>query len=202
MRRGAAALLLLACEAGCSRADEHEVDGRALNSDTSAVALVDEAFGSSLSIVTDRSPAVLHGDFNGDGVDDLIAVARARPRSDPLALPRGVRVVRPWSGGDGAAVREDLSRGADVTLAIVHGSGTAAAPSPFLLHDPDSISILDTGAARDAFVVGRAEVASLNAEVGARAQGDVYVLPTEAGINTFVYWDGSTYRAYQPLEYP
>jgi hypothetical protein len=198
-RSGAALVLLACCGGACSGTEEggSEVDVSTLTA--APVAAVAEVFGPGISVSSDRSPAVFHGDFNGDGLGDLIAFARTG--GGTISLPEGVRVLRPWSGREDPAP-EHLSRGVDLTLVVVHGSPGAGTGDGFLLYDPDAASILDTRAARGTFVTDRAGASTLNAEVAGLARGDVLVLPTEAGIDTFVYWDGSTYRAFQPLEYP
>jgi hypothetical protein len=50
---------------GLSLLPLHGSDGRVATSAVAAETQVEAAFGSSLAIVGDRSPAVLHGDFNG-----------------------------------------------------------------------------------------------------------------------------------------
>ena len=198
-RRAAITLALAGWGAACSSAVDSGDDANAALFTASPDAALTEAFGPAISLAQDRSPAAFHGDFNGDGYADLIAFARAEGSGD--ATPAGVRVLRPWTAS-GEPPPAGLSAGADVMLAIVHGSPGGESREAFLLHDPDTPSILDTRAAREAFVVDRGSASTLNPEIARRAGGDILVLPTEAGIDTFLYWDGSTYRAYQPLEYP
>ena len=190
MRRAFALLLLVLCATpGCAGSDASGDGGAAAAA--SPEARIARVFGSTVRIAAEHAPAVFRGDFDGDGVGDLLVLVRVSEGARRLA--RDVRVVRPWPGAD-----EDASGGDRLGLAVVHGG---AAPG-FLLFDPNLVSILDTSAAREAFVADKAEASSWDAEVRERARGDVFVLPTEAGIDTFVYWDGATYRAYQPLELP
>lgn len=198
--RTTALLLVLSGTLGCSGASE-EVDGdRAETPPDSAAGAIAATFGPGVSLYADGATAEFHGDFNGDGTADLLAVTEVTRGTEPL--PEGVLILQPWSGGEGSGYSRAPSSDAAMSLAIVHGPGASDAGGAFLLYDPDPISILATGAAREAFVASRAEVAALDAEMGRLARGDVFVLPTEAGIDTFIYWDGSTYRAYQPLDYP
>jgi hypothetical protein len=147
--------------------------------------------------LADRSPNVLHGDFNGDGVPDLLAVVVVRN----ARLDDRVRVVQPWPVYEGAATTESVEEGAEVALAVVHGDPAGAADAMFLLHDPNPISILDTHAGRQLEVIGRDELAD-HYRLADRARGDLIVVPTEAGIDTYVYWDGTTYRTFAPVEIP
>jgi hypothetical protein len=200
VRRSAALLLLPVCwSAGCSEAGETASHDNAAALAASPGAALADAFGPAISLAQDRSPAVFHGDFNGDGRADMVAFVRAE-RSHG-AMPGDVQVLRPWSRS-GEDLPGDLTPGADVMLAIVHGSTDTGSGAGFLLYDPESASILDAEAARKAFVVDRGGASGLDDELGRLARGDVLVIPTEAGIDTFLYWDGSTYRALQPLEYP
>jgi hypothetical protein len=138
--------------------------------------------------LADRSPNLLHGDFDGDGTPDLLAV---------------VRVVRPWPVYYAGTAVDDVSRGAEVGFAIIHGTPAGRPPEVYLLHDPNPVSILDTQAARALRVVPRAELAAPGEpELARAAHGDVIVVPTEAGIDTYLYWDGSTYRSLEPDEEP
>ena len=42
----------------------------------------------------------------------------------------------------------------------------------------------------------------IQASLPARHTGDLIVLPTEAGIDTYIYWDQTKYRLYVPTETP
>lgn len=41
-----------------------------------------------------------------------------------------------------------------------------------------------------------------SAEVGEMVKGDALAIPTEAGIDIFLYWDGGEFVLHQPLELP
>lgn len=200
MRPGTVALLLGVSGAlACSGAAENSDGDAAATQPDSAAGAITATFGPGVSLYRGGPPAEFHGDFNGDGADDLLAVTEVTRGTEPL--PEGVLVLQPWSGAESRAYSRTPSHEAAMSLAIVHGA-SASNGGAFLLYDPAPISILATEAAREAFVASRSEVASLDTEMGRLARGDVFVLPTEAGIDTFIYWDGSTYRAYQPLVYP
>jgi hypothetical protein len=143
--------------------------------------------------LADRSPNLLRGDFDGDGVADLVAVVRVG--AGPF--PAHVRVTQPWP--EYGEWEEDGAR-QEVALAVIHGA-PGRAGDVHLLRDPNPISILDAGAAHHLAVIPRAEAAALDAEL-ARARGDVIVIPTEAGIDTYLFWDGSAYVHHAPLEIP
>jgi hypothetical protein len=182
-----AVVLVCCCAIACSRpADEAPLSWRP------------GMLGPSV-VLADRSPNQLSGDFNGDGLTDLLAVVVVRSPE----LARDVRVVRPWQREAAPAPADDVATGAQVSLAIIHGAGDGRATGAYLLHDPESVSILDTGAGRELAVIPRSALTPREGlEVPDRGRGDMIVVPTEAGIDTYIYWDGSTYRSLVPREVP
>ncbi|WP_347332947.1 hypothetical protein [Marinimicrobium locisalis] len=91
-------------------------------------------------------------------------------------------------------------------LIIEHGSGDAESKAEgFLLYDPNEVSVLATDAATE---LTSTEVEALPgkgaklAELPQEFTGEVLILPTEAGIDTYIYWTGKTYRILEPLEVP
>lgn len=186
----ARAILLVAtiCSGACAEPPAEDAGSE------SPQEIVERALGAGASLAPDRSPNALHGDFNGDRAPDLLALVAARTVGDDL--PPGVRVVRPWPLAEGVTPSVP-SRGAHVVLAVIHGA--AGQGGAFILHDPNPISILDADAAGELFVARHEELSTFDEpDLASRARGDVLVLPTEAGEDTFVYWDGSTYRVWAP----
>jgi hypothetical protein len=181
------------------RAEPEVVPGAAPVRGQPGVQWVPGMLGSGVALA-DRTPNLLRGDFDGDGIPDLLAVVAVRGQQ----LNPEVRVVRPWPDYDGdAPAGDDVTQGAEVGLAIIHGTPAARPAGVYLLHDPNPVSILDTQAARALRVVPRAELAAPGEpELARSARGDVIVVPTEAGIDTYLYWDGSTYRSLEPDEEP
>jgi hypothetical protein len=194
-----ALLLFLSGAHACSGTGERSEDSVASMPRDSVADAIASAFGTTVSMRQNGGPGTYHGDFNADGLEDLLVVVEVTRGTDPL--PDGVRVLQPWPGG-GQTLRVHESTEGAMSLAVLHGAVPRERGEAFLLYDPEPISILATDAAREAFVAASSEVASLNAEMGRLTNGDVFVLPTEAGIDTFIYWSGSTYRAFQPLESP
>lgn len=143
-------------------------------------------------------------DLNGDGVTDqatLISyssVGKERTQDYELASA--------WPYYSDGAPPSDPSDGGPVVLIIEHGtSGTLQKPEDFLLYDSNEESVLATDAATN---LTSTEVHALPEE-GAELEelpqtftGEVLILPTEAGVDTFVYWTGETYKVFEPLEMP
>lgn len=155
--------------------------------------------GNSGSLAQDHSPNILHGDFDGDGAPDLLAVVTVRGMAGDL--PAGVHLVLPWPPNAEVVPSDNLAQGSRVGLLVIPAAGNAT--EAYLLHDANPISILDTEAALELSVVPHSELSALEEpELENRARGDVIVVPTEAGIDTYLYWDGSTYRSFEPAEEP
>jgi hypothetical protein len=160
---------------------------------------VESALGFKPELATDRAVSELRADFNGDGAEDRLLVVKSS--SMPGEAPANIRVVRPWplekdesAGG--------LSHGASVNLVIVDGK-SAAAPRAVVLHDDNSVSLLDAPAAAELKVIKRTDLGALDEPAFVQAaRGDVLAVPTEAGIDTYIYWDGSTYKLYAPADAP
>lgn len=195
---------------GCATAAEPTTpDGREVDADgqgSMSSGLLVEAFGG-FAASADNAPArKLSGDFNADGqLDRLIWL---NVHDSKYQLPVDTSIVRPWTDEGVDQTSRSFEPGAKRGLGIVHCQpGTVdecKLQRAFVVHDPDPISILDTEAATELLVTSQAALAEEEgvSEIIERARGDVIVVPTEAGIDTYLYWDGQTYRAYEPLEMP
>jgi hypothetical protein len=158
-------------------------------------------FGPGIEPAADRSPYYLTGDFNGDTREDLLVVVRLNSVN---SLPKEVRVLNPW--GYEAKDSPKVSR---LALAIVHGSAEGwDTPSPlgrFLLMDSEYFSTPTWEESREAplsLKKRRSARSRGRAMLPRMAKGDAVSLGTEAGIDIILYWDGKTYRIYQPEEEP
>jgi len=40
------------------------------------------------------------------------------------------------------------------------------------------------------------------AGLSSKAKGDIILIPAEAGIDSFIYWDGLTYQLYEVIDIP
>ena len=151
------------------------------------------------ALVVDRNNT-FKADLNGDNSEDTVFVVNS------LSLGKGkldkFTVVCPWPYyGEGVSPNSLLS-GSKISLVISLSSQNSAVHD-FILHDSNSPSVLDTEAARELSV---SKVSALDAEVKGellkRTKGELIVVPTEAGIDTYIYWDGKTFVVYEPSEAP
>ncbi|WP_027328941.1 hypothetical protein [Marinimicrobium agarilyticum] len=143
-------------------------------------------------------------DLNGDGITDQ-AMLIPYSAMDEDRIQR-YQPVSAWPYYSDDAPPSDPADGGPVVLVIEHGEkGTQQKPEDFLLYDPNEVSVLATDAAKILTSTGVNALPKAGATLAELPQpftGDVLVLPTEAGIDTFVYWTGETYRVFEPLEMP
>ncbi len=134
-------------------------------------------------------------DFNGDGLSDTIYYTDVV--SDTSGSP-SVNLIQPWPKID------DQKQGAKTAIVIIHGSSSLSEDSlPVVIHDKNDISVLDTSAMLQSEVIKNEMIVQLQEpELSARAKGDIVLIPTEAGIDSFIYWDGSSYQLYEVIDMP
>jgi hypothetical protein len=158
-------------------------------------------FGPDIEPAADHSPYYLTGDFNGDTREDLLVLVRLKSVN---SLPKEVRVLNPWG-----YETKDSPKASTLALAIVHGSAEGwDSPSPlgrFLLVDSEYFSTPTWQESQEAplsLKKRRRTNSRVRATQPKMAKGDAVSLGTEAGIDITLYWDGKTYRIYQPQEEP
>jgi hypothetical protein len=140
-------------------------------------------------------------DFNDDGLSDTIYYTDV---VGDISVFSSVHLVQPWLKMD------DQKQGAKTAIVIIHGSSSLAEGSlpavgllPTVIHDKNDISVLDTSAMLQSEVIKKEMIIQLEEpELSARAKGDIVLIPTEAGIDSFIYWDGSSYQLYEVIDMP
>jgi len=166
--------------------------------------LIKEKFGPNVTVVSDIKPAEFKGDFNGDGFQDLAVLVSPKGKRSELAA--GVNVVV-TSEGPATLPATAVLNGKN-SLAILHGSATGLKDSPpnalYLIYDFAWVGwngaetgglILLPKAKQKRDKAGYAAISAENYVSMPKANiGDALVVPTEAGINTLLYWDGKKYR--------
>jgi hypothetical protein len=197
MRFGVFVITAICVLSACGSPDPHLPTATA---QAAAAPGIDSVLGFKPELASERSVSELRGDFNGDGVEDHLLVVKSA--SMPKQAPQQVKVVRPWPLEQGETAG-DLAHGASVNFVIIHGKDTAPASRVVVLHDDNSVSLLDAPGAAELQVVKRAKLTELEEPALAQAaKGDVLSVPTPAGIDTYIYWDGSTYKLFAPVEAP
>lgn len=138
----------------------------------------------------------MDGDFNGDGKPDKLYLIETAAVSGL----KNVSAKMAWTYyGEGDAP-VDLSKAGPYALVVVEGPDQS---NVHLLYDPNEISILAALAASEMFVVKKSDKTNQAwIDLEGAASGDVLVIPTEAGIDTYFGWNGNEYISFELLEMP
>lgn len=136
-------------------------------------------------------------DINGDAQPDTVNVVTIS--KSMTNLPSSVTLITPWESNENEVKKpHSLAEGSLNNVFVTFDSS-----KQFLVHDVNDISLLDTEAASEISVASKSSLAELElSELSERAKGDVIVIPTEAGIDIYLYWNGSTFQTYEPIESP
>lgn len=191
------AATLASAPANSVRADE--------NQSATVIKALQASFGPALEAAAEFNPFYLTGDFNGDGMQDLLVLVRIKLKRSQL--PKDVRVANPFYNDPsyGPAYPDDPAAKARRGFAIIHGSKPGwNAPSPlakFLLvgESPIRVMFMDvdpktsmekSNGLMEVIKKGSKRYRDLH---GPSAKGDMINLPT-GGAASFLYWNGKAYR--------
>lgn len=166
------------------------------------------SFGPALEPLTGFKPFYLTGDFNGDGMQDLLVVVRIKLRRSEL--PKDVRVLNPFYNDPayGAAYPSDPAAKPTLAFAIIHGTKagwkTSESTGKFLLVGESPILVMEQD--REKYVASNGMDPNNGMKLmrkrskprkgewpPAAAKGDSIYLPT-SGSDSILYWNGKTYR--------
>ena len=141
-------------------------------------------------------PSFVSGDFNSDGyTDTAVLIKPAKNIKNKVKFT----VIEPWRKSGGK-----IANRYHTSLAIIHGSANGFKNSKakvFVLLD--STGVLETPSF-ELIVKKQTEkdFKEHSALLPIKTKSDFLILPTEAGIDTYVYWDKNTYKLYEPEEEP
>jgi hypothetical protein len=125
-------------------------------------------------------------DVNGDGIKDNIKLIKN--------LKKGCVVKKafsPWT--DGTEKKDITLRSSAIIIATKN--------KMHILYDDENPSILDTSAIDKITTVPRSIISKEVSDLKA-AKGDVIIIPTESGIDSYLYWNGNRYQSLFPNEEP
>jgi hypothetical protein len=123
-------------------------------------------------------------DFNADGLIDYIYYVDVTENIETISNNISLDIVQPWLKMD------DQKKGSEIGVIIIHGGDVL----PSLIHDKNDISVLDASAMLQSKVIKKDKIKFIEeAELISKAKGDIILIPTEASIDSFIYWDGLTY---------
>jgi hypothetical protein len=157
------------------------------------------SFGSAVLAVTGFKPFYLTGDFNGDGMQDIVIVVRIKERR--TALPKDVRLINPFDSGPKVTFPSNPAAENKLALAIIHSWKTPQTAAKFLLLGEAPILVFvydrtsDPESAKDLMeLMSKRGKRRRGQTFPATAKGDVILLGTEVGGDSPLYWNGKTYR--------
>ena len=141
-------------------------------------------------------PSFKLGDFNGDGLQDIAVLFI--PSSKPKETTQ-LKVTMPWMYPTTKksnkyhkslvifqkSKKEWLSKKTKI-YAMLDITGVLETPSFKLLTSKKS----------------DADYKQHTSMLPVKTDNDLIILPTEAGIDTYIYWDKNTYKLYEPEEMP
>ena len=134
-------------------------------------------------------------DIDGDQKTDVVETVTLKKGIH--GVPASVAVASPWEPTS-TEEESQSQKGSHNNIFVTFGNS-----KQFLIHDRNEFSILDTEAAEEIHVVAHETLKELDfPDLLEQAKGDVIVIPTEAGIDTYLYWDGISFQSYEPMELP
>src|SRR4030095_347113 len=153
--------------------------------------------------VTAFKPHYLTGDFECDGMQDIVIVVRIKEQRS--ALPKDVRLLNPFYSSPKVTFPQNPAAETKLALAIIHGCKTPQTAAKFLLIGEAPVLVFDN--ARRSDPDSSKDLLELMSKRGKRrrgqtfpprAKGDVILLGTQVGSDSPLYWDGKTYRWEEP----
>lgn len=130
-------------------------------------------------------------DFNADGLVDYIYYVDVTENFESISNDISLDIVQPWLKID------EQKKGSKTGVVIIHGGDVL----PSLIHDKNDISVLDARAMLQSKVIKKDKIKFIEeAGLSSKAKGDIILIPTEASIDSFIYWDGLTYQLYEVID--
>ncbi|MFK5913443.1 MAG: hypothetical protein QM484_03640 [Woeseiaceae bacterium] len=166
------------------------------NNSATVVKLINTFLSKQVTLKKNASPSFKLGDFNGDGLEDIAVLFT--PISKPIESAQ-IKVSTPW-----IYPSTIQSKKYHKSLAVFQSAG-----GDWLSDKTRIFIMLDTS--------GVLETPSFKLLVSnksdkdykehknmlpVKTNNDLIILPTEAGIDTYIYWDKGTYNLFEPEEMP
>ena len=136
------------------------------------------------------------GDFNGDGLEDIVVLFT--PQSKPTETKQ-LKVLTPWVYP--TTKKTDKYRQSLVIFQKTNSQWVSNETHVYALLDTNGV--LETSSFQLLTTSKKdKDYASHASMLPIKTKNDLIILPTEAGIDTYVYWDKDTYTLFEPEEMP
>lgn len=141
-------------------------------------------------------PSFKLGDFNGDGVKDIVVLFT--PKSKPTKSAQ-LKVLTPWVYPTTKPTNK--YRKSLVIFQKTNGEWVSDKTQAYVLLDTNGV--LETPSF-ELLTINKKDknYASHASMLPIKISNDLIILPTEAGIDTYIYWDKNTYKLFEPEEMP
>ncbi|MCP5079204.1 MAG: hypothetical protein GY951_14260 [Psychromonas sp.] len=158
--------------------------------------LVKKYLSPKIVIGPDAASSVINGDFNGDGVIDLAMLFL--PVSE-MTASNNLNISKLWENPDSVS-----SANFHKSLVIFHGSKSGWLSGDMQVYVLlDDIGALETPSFKLIVSHVRDKDYKDNAlYLPVKLQSDLIIIPTEAGIDTYIYWHQGRYQLFEPDELP
>ena len=166
------------------------------NNSATVVKLINKFLAKQVALKKNASPSFKLGDFNGDGLEDIAVLVT--PISKPIESAQ-IKVSMPW-----VYPSTTQSTKYHKSLAIFQNSGSDwLSDKTRIFIMLDTTGVLETPSFK--LLVSNKSDKNYSEHknmLPVKTNSDLIILPTEAGIDTYIYWDKGTYKLFEPEEIP
>lgn len=168
-----------------------------VNTDAKTVKqLMDDYFPTYKSGSNHRKLEYKLGDFNGDGIIDVLVLFQ--PGFRPAETVQ-LKISKPWRYPGSESVKKHSK-----SIAIFNGSRSGWKSDKIRVYVLlDNIGVLETPSFK--LLLSKTadkNYAEHNEILPVKSKSDLIIIPTEAGIDTYIYWDKNEYKLFEPDEIP
>lgn len=155
-------------------------------------------FGKNVSIEKNIRPLYLAGDFDGDKKMDYVFAVKTKGmvRDLPATVQaRNIATYKQLPPSYSLLMKDRLA----ISLAIILSSQK---PKALLLVDSSHPTLFNQAYSDGLAMLYGEKAVTVIKDYKLKAKGVIVVIPTAAGIDTYLYWDGKKFEHYWPEEIP
>lgn len=150
--------------------------------------LLQVSFADDVSCITTNGKVIrnISLDINGDGIQDNLKLIKNINKKCVVK-----RAFSPWTSREG---KHDVTLNDSVILISIKNN-------THIIYDDETQSILSTSAINDISIISSSNIPKEYSDLKA-AKGKVIIIPTESGIDSYLFWNGKEYQTLFPNEEP